>query len=108
MLKRWHWLCTVSLDTALESKASCEYIVSCEEYALQGCKVYATARRVESMATFQSPYVEKLALDVLSDEQVKDVVKVVIEKEGHIDILVNNAGVNCGGTFRRLHRRRRH
>lgn len=82
-------------------------IFSCEEYAKQGCKVYATARRLEAMATFLNPNVEKLALDVLSDEQVKAVVQTVIENEGRIDVLVNNAGVNCAGWFssRDSHRR---
>ena len=70
---------------------------SCEEYARQGCKVYATARRMESMATFQSPVIEKLELDVRDDEQVKAVVRTVIDNEGCIDVLVNNAGVNCSG-----------
>ena len=70
---------------------------SAEEYANQGCKVYATARRLESMDTLQHPNIEKLTLDVLSDEQVTSVVKNIIEKDGQIDVLVNNAGVNCAG-----------
>jgi len=71
----------------------------CEEYARQGCKVYATARRLESMATFLSPNIEKLTLDVMDDVQVRGVVQTVIEKEGRIDVLVNNAGANCGGAI---------
>ncbi|KAI0095212.1 oxidoreductase [Irpex rosettiformis] len=70
-----------------------------DEYANQGCKVYATARKLESMATFQHPNIEKLTLDVLSDEQVTSVVKTIIENEGQIDVLVNNAGVNCAGAI---------
>ncbi|KAI0347957.1 oxidoreductase [Trametopsis cervina] len=90
------------------SKGGIGYALA-EEYARQGCKVYATARRLESMASFQYPNIEKLALDVLSDDQVKSVVQTIIENEGRIDILVNNAGVNTAGavadvpleTFRR-------
>lgn len=80
-------------------QGTCSYqgIYSAEEYANQGCKVYATARRLESMDTLQHPNIEKLTLDVLSDEQVTSVVKNIIEKDGQIDVLVNNAGVNCAG-----------
>ncbi|KAI0329157.1 oxidoreductase [Cubamyces sp. BRFM 1775] len=68
----------------------------CEEYAARGCKVYATARKVEAMESFKHP-VERLKLDVTSDENVQEVVKTIIEKEGRIDILVNNAGVLSSG-----------
>jgi len=68
-----------------------------EEYAREGCKVYATARRLESMDSLVHANIERLTLDVTSDEQVKEVVQAIIEKEGRIDILVNNAGVGCLG-----------
>ena len=70
----------------------------CEEYAARGCKVYATARKVEAMESFKHP-VERLKLDVTSDENVQEVVKTIIEKEGKIDILVNNAGVLSSGAY---------
>ncbi|KAI0638766.1 oxidoreductase [Trametes polyzona] len=68
----------------------------CEEYASQGCKVYATARRLETMEGFKLP-VERMVLDVTSEEDVKNAVSAIIEKEGRIDVLVNNAGVLCTG-----------
>ncbi|KAI0364901.1 oxidoreductase [Pilatotrama ljubarskyi] len=68
----------------------------CEEYAEQGCKVYATARKLESMDGFRHD-VERLRLDVTSDEDVRSVVKTIVDKEGRIDVLVNNAGVLCTG-----------
>ncbi|KAI0684751.1 oxidoreductase [Cytidiella melzeri] len=80
------------------SKGGIGYALA-NEYASQGCKVYATARRLESMATFQHPNIEKVTLDVLSDEQAKAVVHSIIDKEGKIDVLVNNAGVNCAGAI---------
>ncbi|EKM61690.1 uncharacterized protein PHACADRAFT_112538 [Phanerochaete carnosa HHB-10118-sp] len=69
----------------------------CEEYARRGCKVYATARRPEALEGFSQPGIEKLALDVTSDENVQSVIRTVIEKEGRIDMVVNNAGANCPG-----------
>ncbi|GJE86192.1 SDR family oxidoreductase [Phanerochaete sordida] len=71
----------------------------CEEYARRGCKVYATARRLEAMEGFAHPAIEKLSLDVTSDENVQDVVKTIIEREGRIDMVVNNAGANCAGAI---------
>ncbi|EKM54429.1 uncharacterized protein PHACADRAFT_97197 [Phanerochaete carnosa HHB-10118-sp] len=71
----------------------------CEEYARRDCKVYATARRLEAIEGFSEPGIEKLALDVTSDENVQSVVKTIIDKEGRIDMVVNNAGVNCPGTI---------
>ncbi|OJT15605.1 NADPH-dependent 1-acyldihydroxyacetone phosphate reductase [Trametes pubescens] len=41
--------------------------------------------------------VERLVLDVISDDNVQDVVGTIVEKEGRIDVLVNNAGVLCTG-----------
>lgn len=70
--------------------------VRCEEYAAQGCKVYATARRLEAMEGF-THNVERLVVDVMSDDNVQDIVRIIIEKEGRIDVLVNNAGVLCTG-----------
>ncbi|KAJ3555495.1 hypothetical protein NM688_g2545 [Phlebia brevispora] len=68
----------------------------CEEYARQGCIVYATARNPSSVK-FVSADIHILKLDVVDDEQVKSVVKTVIKNEGKIDILVNNAGMGCAG-----------
>ncbi|PIL27874.1 hypothetical protein GSI_09996 [Ganoderma sinense ZZ0214-1] len=71
--------------------------ISCEEYARQGCKVYATARRLEAMDAFTAPNIEKLTLDVMKQDNINEVVKTIIENEGRIDVLVNNAGVLCAG-----------
>ncbi|KAJ7596795.1 oxidoreductase [Mycena floridula] len=65
----------------------------CEQFAKDGCKVYATSRRLESMSGFQSPNIETLAMDVTNDEDVQRVVSQIAEREGRIDILVNNAGI---------------
>ncbi len=70
----------------------------CAEYASRGCKVYATARRMEAMHGLTHSNVEKLVLDVTDEKNINDVVDTVISKEGRIDVLVNNAGVLCIGT----------
>lgn len=49
------------------------------------------------MQDFTQPNIHTLALDVNNDENVQDVVKTVIEREGKIDVLVNNAGVGHTG-----------
>ncbi|KAG6877878.1 hypothetical protein C0993_002879 [Termitomyces sp. T159_Od127] len=70
---------------------------SCNEFARQGCKVYATARRIENMGEFSYPTVEKMVLDVNDDAGVASVVKLIFETEGKIDIVVNNAGYISAG-----------
>ncbi|KAI0360996.1 NAD-P-binding protein [Trametes cingulata] len=69
----------------------------CEEFASRGCIVYATARRVEAMEGFKHDNIHTLALDVTKDENVQEVVKTIIAREGQIDVLVNNAGVGNSG-----------
>ncbi|KAG2079299.1 NAD(P)-binding protein [Suillus decipiens] len=63
----------------------------CEHFAEQGCTVYATSRRLETMNGFKHP-VEKRVMDVTSDDDVKLVVQSILQEQGKIDIVVNNAG----------------
>lgn len=51
------------------------------------------------MDGFSDPAIEKLVLDVTSDDGVRDVIKTIIDRENRIDVLVNNAGSNCAGSF---------
>jgi len=69
----------------------------CEEFAFKGCKVYATARRLESMEGFKYEGIERLALDVNDEDNMRQVVKTIIDAHGRIDIVVNNAGQICPG-----------
>ncbi|KAI0294995.1 hypothetical protein BC826DRAFT_1009869 [Russula brevipes] len=67
------------------------------EFASQGCKVYATARKLEKMQALHHLQIELLSLDVTDDSAVKKVVDTIIANEGKIDIVVNNAGIGCYG-----------
>jgi 1-acylglycerone phosphate reductase len=77
----------------------CNRHIRCEEFARQGCKVYATSRRTETIADFSNESIEKLALDVTSDESVDKALNSILEKEGKIDVVVNNAGVSSPGNL---------
>jgi NAD(P)-dependent dehydrogenase (short-subunit alcohol dehydrogenase family) len=52
----------------------------------QGCRVIATARRVEAQGILTLP------LDVTNSAAIQQVVETVLAQTGRIDILVNNAG----------------
>ena len=41
---------------------------------------------------------EKLQLDVTSDENVQRVLDLIVEREGKVDVVVNNAGMIAPGT----------
>jgi NAD(P)-dependent dehydrogenase (short-subunit alcohol dehydrogenase family) len=70
-----------------------------QEFARHGCIVYATSRKVETIADFSDPKIHKLALDVTSDENVQIVVQEVLTREGKLDVVVNNAGVISPGAI---------
>jgi len=62
-----------------------------------GHKVYATARRLESIADLEGRGCRILALDVTDDGSMRTAVAAVEEAEGRIDALVNNAGYSQSG-----------
>jgi len=66
----------------------------CEQFAAHSCKVYATSRNVASMEGFSDQTIQKLALDVTSDEDVERVIQTILDAEGKVDIVVNNAGIS--------------
>jgi len=70
---------------------------SCGAFSRRGCKVYATSRNLDTIGDFQDPDIQKLSLDVTSDEAVQRVVEDIMEREGRIDVVVNNAGALCLG-----------
>lgn len=70
-----------------------------QRLARAGFKVYATARRPESIADLRQQGCEVLALDVTSDESMRAAVAAVEAKEGAVGALINNAGYSQSGAF---------
>ena len=68
-----------------------------QRLAAEGWKVYATARRPETIADLRERGCETLALDVLDEDSMKRAVETVSEAEGAVDVLVNNAGYSQSG-----------
>ncbi|KAJ7246297.1 oxidoreductase [Mycena haematopus] len=65
----------------------------CERFAAEGCRVFATARRLETMSGLAAhPLISLQTLDVTVDEDVHRVVALIVAEAGRIDIVVNNAG----------------
>ncbi len=70
-----------------------------EVLAGAGWNVYATARRLESIADLASRGCKTLPLDVCSEESMQAAVAAVEEREGAVGVLINNAGYGQEGAF---------
>ncbi len=68
-----------------------------ELLARDGHTVYATARRLESIADLRESGCRTLALDVTDEASMSAAVKAVEEAEGSVGALVNNAGYSQSG-----------
>jgi NAD(P)-dependent dehydrogenase (short-subunit alcohol dehydrogenase family) len=62
-----------------------------------GWKVYASARRPETLAELKARGCETLALDVTDESSMRAAVKAVTEAEGAVGVLINNAGYGQSG-----------
>jgi NAD(P)-dependent dehydrogenase (short-subunit alcohol dehydrogenase family) len=68
------------------------------EFARRGHRVYATARRVESLAALETQNgIRGLALDVNDDASIAQAIAAVTSEAGQLDMLVNNAGFSQVG-----------
>lgn len=70
-----------------------------EHLAARGHRVYATARRPETLAGLPC---ETLALDVCDEASMQAAVDHVVEREGAVGVLVNNAGYSQSGALETL------
>jgi len=66
-------------------------------FSRNGHRVYATARRLESLAPLQGAGIQTLALDVNDDSSIDAALDTVRREAGRIDRLVNNAGFSQVG-----------
>jgi NAD(P)-dependent dehydrogenase (short-subunit alcohol dehydrogenase family) len=67
--------------------------------ARAGWRVYATARRPESIADLENAGCRTLALDVTDEASMVAAVAAVEEAEGAVGVLVNNAGYSQSGAI---------
>jgi NAD(P)-dependent dehydrogenase (short-subunit alcohol dehydrogenase family) len=65
--------------------------------AADGWKVYATARRPETLEELKRQGCQTLALDVTDEASMSAAVDVVTEAEGAVGVLINNAGYSQSG-----------
>jgi NAD(P)-dependent dehydrogenase (short-subunit alcohol dehydrogenase family) len=70
-----------------------------ERLAARGFTVYATARRVESIADLEARGCRVLALDVTDEASMQAAVGTVVEEHGAVGALVNNAGYSQSGAI---------
>ncbi|MGI8610267.1 MAG: oxidoreductase [Candidatus Dormibacteria bacterium] len=71
--------------------------VTAAALARNGWRVYATARRVETLAELEAAGCSTLALDVTDEASMLAAVAVVEKAEGAVGVLVNNAGYEQAG-----------
>src|SRR5881409_3197379 len=70
-----------------------------EHLAARGWRVYATARRPESIRDLASRGCKTLALDVCDEASMRTAVEVIEGEHGAVGVLVNNAGYGQEGPF---------
>jgi NADP-dependent 3-hydroxy acid dehydrogenase YdfG len=68
-----------------------------ERLARSGLTVYATARRLDSIADLQQAGCRTLALDVTDEQSMRAAVGALEEADGAVGALVNNAGYSQSG-----------
>jgi NAD(P)-dependent dehydrogenase (short-subunit alcohol dehydrogenase family) len=68
-----------------------------ELLAARGWKVYASARRLETVEDLASRGCTPLALDVCDDASIRAAVERIVQAEGAVGVLVNNAGYGQEG-----------
>jgi NAD(P)-dependent dehydrogenase (short-subunit alcohol dehydrogenase family) len=72
---------------------------SARRLARAGWPVYATARRIESIAQLKADGCRLLALDVTDEDSMRAAVQQVEREHGAVGVLVNNAGYSQSGAI---------
>lgn len=67
------------------------------EFLQQGCKVYASARSLESLAGLEHERLKTIPLDVNKQEEIDAAVTAIEQDSGYLSVLVNNAGFAAMG-----------
>jgi NAD(P)-dependent dehydrogenase (short-subunit alcohol dehydrogenase family) len=67
------------------------------DFARRGHRVFATARRRDSLAPLEAEGIRALTLDVDDDASIAAALEVVRQEAGALDVLVNNAGFSQVG-----------
>ena len=67
--------------------------------AASGWTVYATARRLESIADLEAAGCRTLALDVTDEDSMVAAVRTIEETHGAVGVLINNAGYSQSGAI---------
>src|SRR5580698_9173882 len=70
-----------------------------ERLARSGWTVYASARRIESIAALAASGCKLLALDVCDEASMRTAVDIVEQAHGAVGVLINNAGYGLEGAF---------
>jgi NAD(P)-dependent dehydrogenase (short-subunit alcohol dehydrogenase family) len=73
-----------------------------ERLARNGHRVYATARRVQTIADLADAGCRLLSLDVCDEVSMRAAVETVEREEGAVGVLVNNAGYSQSGAIESL------
>jgi NAD(P)-dependent dehydrogenase (short-subunit alcohol dehydrogenase family) len=68
----------------------------------QGHRVYASARRLQSLSLLRAKGCEVLAVDVTDEASMREAVRIIEAREGSLDVLVNNAGYSLSGALEPL------
>lgn len=68
-----------------------------QELHKRGLRVYASARRPESLEDLTRAGIQAIKLDVTSNDDIQNALTQIQQEAGHIDILINNAGYGAMG-----------
>ena len=70
----------------------------CEEYLTKGFKVYASARKIQSLEDLpDNELLKKIALDVNNASSIHNAIAHIKQDHSHLDVLINNAGYAAMG-----------